>query len=117
MIEYDKLIDDITKEQFEKYILKNQDDLDFTKLSYLTKILTRVSTGNSLELLSLEKPLIEAVLQTENPEETLEKIEKVFIKNNLPLFAKIFLSFKIIYPTMKEVNGNTNFIQIYLTFF
>lgn len=108
-IEYDKLTDEITRNHFREYITENKDNIDFDKLSDITNILVRISTGNSLELLSLEKPLIETVLKTENPEETLKKIENVFIKNNLPLFAKIFLSFQIIYPTMEEVSGKTDF--------
>ncbi len=52
------------------------------------------------------------ILNSTNPKETFKKIESVFLKNNIPAFAKIFLSFAYLYPDLENIDiSNTHTSQ------
>lgn len=52
------------------------------------------------------------ILNSTNPKETFKKIESVFLKNNIPAFAKIFLSFAYLYPDLENIDiSNTHTFQ------
>lgn len=104
---YSKLKDYGLKNSFEEYIQNNQITKD--KLPYISEILSKIEYTNSPELKSFGGELANMVLNTDNPIQTFDKIEKIYIRNNLPLFAKSFLAFKILYPDLKPKDRNWDF--------
>ena len=92
------------REKFKVYIKKHKDNFNMETLSSLKTVLKRVEYSNSSELRSFKDNFAEKLLNLDDPIAGLEKIEKVFIQNNLPFFAKMFLSFQHIYPDFTKGN-------------
>lgn len=92
------------REKYKIYIKKHKDNLNMETLSSLKNVLKRVEYSNSSELRSFRDNFAEKLLNLDDPIAGLEKIEKVFIQNNLPFFAKMFLSFQHIYPDFTKGN-------------
>ena len=92
------------KEKVKKYVEEHKDNLNMETLSSLKTVLKRVEYSNSSELRSFKDNFFENLLNLDDPIAGLEKIEKVFIQNNLPFFAKMFLSFQHIYPDFTKGN-------------
>ena len=59
---------------------------------------------NSSELYNMRDSFVNNILKSANPKETFKKIENVFLKNNIPTFAKIFLSFAYLYPNLENID-------------
>ena len=85
---------------FKKYIKENIDKIDLDKLECASEILTRLSLSNSSEMSSFSVILANQILSSPNPIETLNKIEEIFIKNNLPTVGKIYSCFELLHPNM-----------------
>ncbi|MCI8575328.1 MAG: hypothetical protein HFI09_02550 [Bacilli bacterium] len=51
------------------------------------------------------------ILRSENPLEILNKIEDVFIKNNLPIVGKIYSCFEILHPDFQGFNFENSMIS------
>jgi hypothetical protein len=60
-----------------------------------------VSKSPSLEIRRLGDALVRQIFETENPKEIYQKVEEVFIKNNLPLVGKVMRIFDILNPEDK----------------
>lgn len=66
--------------------------------------LDRIINSNSYEMVAGSNNLIEALFmneQSSDVEKSIERIEDVFLKNNLPYIGKILRTFQIIYPESK----------------
>lgn len=81
---------------------------DESKVDDLIKIVFRVEYSNAIEISEFEEQIVGAVLETENPFETLDKIESVFLKENVPYFSKIYLCFQYLYPKFEKKNSDGN---------
>lgn len=102
ILEYQKINDSSLRLIFKKYILKNIDNIDPEKIKYSSEVLCRLVQSNSSELYSVREKLATQLLKASDPIDKLNKIEKIFIKNNIPLFGKIFSCFQILYPNLEE---------------
>ena len=107
-----KVISEITqieeyhlKEMLKKYVKEHKDNLNMENLSLFKTVLRRLEYSNSSELRSFRNNFAEKLLNLDDPINGLEKIEKVFIQNNLPFFTKMFLSFQMMYPDLKKDNS------------
>ena len=97
---------DYQKSNFLNYIENHHENLEESSISQITNILNRFSKSNSLELSNLKEQLTPLVLSTQNPIESFNKIEKIFLKNNLPMFGKAFLCFQSLYPEFQKEEDN-----------
>lgn len=107
--EYQKMLEeknDYQKNAFVNYIENHHENLEESSISQITNILSRFSKSNSLELSNLKEQLTPLVLSTQNPIESFNKIEKIFLKNNIPMFGKEFLCFQSLYPEFQKREGN-----------
>ena len=107
--EYQKMLEeknDYSKNAFVNYIENHHENLDESTISHIVNILNRFSKSNSLELSNLKEQLTPLVLSTQNPIESFNKIEKIFLKNNIPMFGKEFLCFQSLYPEFQKREGN-----------
>ena len=86
-------------------IERNQECLDEKSITQIAGVLHQFDISNSLELSNLKQQIAPLVLSSSNPIESFNKIEKIFLKNNLPMFGKEFLCFQILYPEFQKEQG------------
>ena len=65
------------------------------------KILDKIEHSPSQEIQKLKNQILSEIVSTDNPEISYEKIEQVFLKNNLPAVGKIYRIFETLYPAYK----------------
>lgn len=103
---YDKLqkieSDKETLETVKDYIKSHEYNED--KIDTITKLAERAVHSNSKDMRNLSGPILASIVNLENPEQSFEKIEDIFTKNNLPFFVKIYSCFEILNPTLKKFN-------------
>ena len=87
---------------FGEYISKNAKQITYDNIKIIIKILYKFEYSNSLELSSFKETLVPLIINQDDPLKAYEKIENLFLKNNIPMFGKVFLCFKILYPELKE---------------
>ena len=93
----DKMIEHIKKRFF---------DLTEDKIDELYGLYKRAELTNSEEAYKLSDQIIDGALEQDDPLEVFAKIEKIFEKNNLPLFAKIYKCFETLYPNFNKSTFN-----------
>ena len=87
------------------YIFNNKDNIDLlAKADVLIDTFLSLEYTNSSELYNMRASFANNILNSTNPKETFKKIESIFLKNNIPAFAKIFLSFGYLYPDLKNIS-------------
>ena len=74
------------------------------KLNLITVVLKRLSSSNSSEMQKLITELATQLLYLDNPIEALDKIEDIFLKNNLPMVGKIYKVFETLHPNLQGFN-------------
>ena len=85
----------------EKFFYLTEDKID-----ELYSLYEKVELTNSEEAYKLRDQIIDGALEQDDPLEVFAKIEKIFEKNNLPLFAKVFKCFEILYPNFNKWTFN-----------
>ena len=79
-------------------------DISLDEIKVLGGIIERFSYTNSNELRNLQYNFLPSILKSKNPIESFDKVEKIFLKNNLPMMAKIYQCFKELYPDFSKEN-------------
>ena len=102
--EYSKIQDVVLQNVFKEYVMELGNKIDIEKIEYVSEVLSRLSLSNSSEIFTFRKELATQILNSNNPLESLSKIEEVFIKNNLPTVGKIYSCFEILHPDFQEFN-------------
>ena len=98
---YSKIQDNALQNMFKTYIMNYGEKFDIEKLEYVSDVLTRLSLSNSTEMFTFRNELAAQILNTDNPLESLNKIEDVFIRNNIPTVGKIYSCFEILHPNFE----------------
>lgn len=101
---FEKIKDVKLQEAFKEYVSEYPNDLDMEKLNYIAEVLHRLSISNSQEMVTFRKELATQILKSENPIDSLDKIESIFIKNNIPTVGKVYSCFEILHPDFKGFN-------------
>lgn len=110
LLEYEKLnYDKRLQEEYKKIIINNEEMIknqpDFNeKFDVLINLLKKISTSNSMEIQNLKVEILNEIIKTSNPLENYQKIEDIFIKNNIPTVGKEFLCFNILHPNLNSYN-------------
>ena len=95
---YIKINDHQLQETFKNFVTNNYNKLDYRNLDYVAQVLYRLSYSNSAEIYNFRNELATQILATKNPLESLERIEEIFLKNNLPTVGKIYSTYDILHP-------------------
>ena len=111
LIEIEKIISSPENDQYIpeiiKYVQENP-NISIDNIKEIVEVLRRIETTNSVSLSSIKHSLVKELLKTKDPIKRFNKIEKIFIKNNIPLFGKAFYCFKILYP---EIDKSFDFTE------
>lgn len=99
------------KKIYLNFIKKNYETMNYKKIDDLLNLTYRVEYSNSLVINQFGEQILASVLDSDNPYEKLDRIENIFLKENIPMFSKIFLCFKYLYPefSKKDKDGTEKF--------
>ena len=86
-------------------------DVNIEKIEYISEIISRLSLSNSSEMFTFRYELASQLLNSNNPLESLNKIENVFIKNNIPVVGKVYSCFGILHPDFQGFNFESSTIS------
>lgn len=95
---YSKIQDVELQKAFKEYVIEFGTNIDVEKIEYVSEVLSRISLSNSSEIFTFRKEIATQILKSNNPLESLSKIEDVFIRNNIPAVGKIYSCFEILHP-------------------
>ncbi len=95
---YSKIQDVELQKAFKEYVMEFGTNIDVEKIEYVSEVLSRLSLSNSSEIFTFRKELATQILKSNNPLESLSKIEDIFIKNNIPTVGKVYSCFEILHP-------------------
>ena len=76
-----KIKDVKLQEAFKEYVSECTEELEMEKINYIAEVLHRLSISNSQEMVTFRKELASQILKSDNPIESLNKIENIFINN------------------------------------
>ena len=96
--------------EFTQYVL-NHIDIAEEKINVSADVLCRLSSTNSSEMISLKNELAAQLLNTDDPLKNLDKVEKLFLKNNIPIVGKLYSCFDILHPDFKGYNFDNSIIS------
>lgn len=91
--------DPVVLNTIENYIKNNEYDKE--KIREAIAFASRIVHSNSADMRILSSSILSSIIEKENREESLTKIEDVFTKNNLPFFVKIYTCFQILNPNLE----------------
>ena len=92
-------IDDISlKKVYKEFVSSHKDTLTLEKIDFVRSILNKLLTSNSYEVYNFRTVLAEQLLELDDPIKRLTEIEKIFLKNNIPVVGKIYSAFNILHP-------------------
>ena len=83
---------------FKEYMAECVEEIDINKIGYMAEVLHRLSSSNSSEMFTFRKQLALQILASNDPIASLDKIENIFVKNNIPTIGKIYSCFEILHP-------------------
>ena len=95
---YSKIQDVELQKAFKEYVMEHGTNIDVEKIEYVSEVISKLSLSNSSEIFTFRKELATQILKSNNPLENLNKIEDVFIRNNIPTVGKIYSCFEILHP-------------------
>ncbi len=99
------------KNIFKDYILNNMESVTFDTIDNVAEILKRLSTSNASEMLNFRSEIATQLLKSANPIKSLNKIEDIFIKNNIPTVGKIYSCFEILHPNFQGFNFESSMVS------
>jgi len=95
---YSKVDDVSLQKVFREYVLNNMESINVDKIDVIADVLFKLSFSNSSEMLTFRSELASQLLLTNDPLSSLNKIEDIFLRNNIPVVGKIFSVFQILHP-------------------
>ena len=88
------------------YFKKNYNIMTEKMIDDLLNLIYRIDYSNALEIHQFSEQIMSNILTCDNPLGKLSKIEKIFLKNDIPMFAKVYQCFKILYPEFQKYDNN-----------
>lgn len=112
---YDMLEDDVAKNDFKLFASDGCDEIPISRIKTAPQILNRLGLSNSSEITAHRSAFAKQLLRVDLDDDekmfdSLERIEDVFIHNNLPFVGKAFLSFQILHPSA-SLDSDFNFSE------
>ena len=114
--------DNISKyrEKVKKYIksIGTIDEKGFENLGKIPLLIDRVKKSNSLEIKKIGDQLIDQLLLVDNPELVIDDVEKIFLRKDIPIVGKLYLTWEKLHPNFSGYNlKNSKLSPTLLSFF
>jgi len=109
--EYQKIPDYDLRDIFKEYCSENDSNLEDDKISTIVTVLEKLSYSNSSEMYKLKKSIASQVIKLSEPLEKLDKMENIFIKNNLPTIGKIYSCFEMLHSDLSNFDFDSDIIS------
>ena len=103
---YNSIEDGILKSDFKNFVMEGYEEVPISRIAFAPTILNRLGQSNASEITAHRSAFAQQLLRINLDDdqkmfESLERIEDVFIHNNLPFVGKAFLSFQILHPQFR----------------
>ena len=108
---YFKIHDIVLQNKFKELVMSFDSTISVDKIEEISEVLSRLSLSNSSEMFTFRYELATQLLNSNNPLESLNKIENVFIKNDIPTVGKIYSCFDILHPDFQGLNFESTTIS------
>ncbi|OHA58486.1 MAG: hypothetical protein A2571_01770 [Candidatus Vogelbacteria bacterium RIFOXYD1_FULL_44_32] len=93
-----KIKDDQRVVQFVYANVDKYSEIPPEKIEDYISVIIKINQSPSQEIQRLKNSLMGEIMATSDPVAAYDKIEQVFVKNNLPLVGKVYKIFEIIHP-------------------
>ena len=110
LIRIGRILNESVRENYELLVikqLKNGLDIENTSLENIEKIpllINKIEFSNSLEIKKIETQLLEQLLSVDNPELVIDDVEKIFLLKDIPIVAKLYLTWEKLHPNFNGYN-------------
>lgn len=92
---------EITNDLFK--ILDKLIGISMEKREVFVRLIKEIKLSPSQEIKRIVEPLLQAIVDVDDPEKAYRQVEDIFIKNNLPLAGKLLKVFQVLYPENSNV--------------
>ena len=96
-----------------KYIKENK-IREKDKIENVYSLVDRTINSNSEELVKCYDLVLNEVFKTDNPEKKLEKIEQIFLRNDIPYVGKLFEVFKFFHQNKESYRNQSPVLNVYM---
>ena len=108
--QFDKISDATLEKYFGDFVNEKREEFAKQDIANIEKycsnvatLLSRLAHSNASEMRRFKETIAQSLLRQEDPLKSLDKVEEVFLKNNLPTAGKLFNSFKLLYPDYEDL--------------
>ena len=109
-------LDKKNKSLFKKIIVERDENLSEEQIDMMVTLINRISHSNSSEIEHIKENLISQLIDNYDPKnnskydpiEEFDKIEDIYLRNNLPTVGKNYLVFKKLHPTFNDFYMDSN---------
>lgn len=100
---YNSIEDLRLKTDFKNFVMEGYEEIPISRIAVAPRILNRLGQSNASEITAHRSAFAQQLLRINLDDdqkmfENLDRIEDVFIHNNVPFVSKAFLSFQILHP-------------------
>ena len=91
--------------EFKIFVANNYERMTENNIKYIIKLIHRICLSNSSELRRLSDEVVNIISNSSNVFGKLERIENIFLKNNVPFVGKSYAVFDILHPDKTKVGS------------
>lgn len=111
--EYSSINNEKLRIAYSNYVSSNYKEINMDNLDKITTLLSKIELSNSSELQAFGDFIANQVLKQDEPLQYFEKIEHIFVKNNMPYVCKVYEVFKILHS---DIESYTNYSPLLNSF-
>lgn len=111
--EYSSINDEKLRIAYSNYVSSNYKEINMDNLDKITTLLSKIEVSNSNELQAFGDFIANQVLKQDEPLQYFEKIEHIFVKNNMPYVCKVYEVFKMLHS---DIESYTNYSPLLNSF-
>ncbi len=99
--EFAKIDDVALQDAFKSFIINSDGEIDFDKIEDVSIVLKKLSKSNSSEIFAFREQLARQILSSDDPMDSLNKIDDLFTRNNIPTMGKLYSCLEILHPDFR----------------
>ena len=95
------------KAKFKSFVMTSK-NISVNQLNNIVTLLNKIEYSNSSEISHFGNSLLSELLTLDDPMAKFEQVEDIFVRNNLPIVAKLFLVNMILHPNLNGFDFSDN---------